>query len=60
MGQLKELKDTEAKWLKDCPSQTLQRALKNLEQAYSNFFQGGGFPTSNPNVAGSPSSFPKA
>jgi putative transposase len=44
MGQLKELKDTEAKWLKDCPSQTLQRALKNLEQAFSNFFRGEGFP----------------
>lgn len=42
--QLKELKDTEAKWLHDSPSQTLQMALRNLDNAYTNFFRGKGFP----------------
>jgi putative transposase len=44
ISQLKELKDNEAQWLKDCPSQTLQMALRNLDNAYTNFFRGGGFP----------------
>jgi putative transposase len=44
LNQLKEFKDTEAHWLKDCPSQTLQMALRNLESAYTNFFRGEGFP----------------
>lgn len=43
-NQLKELKDTEAQWLQDCPSQTLQMALRNLDNAYTQFFKGGGFP----------------
>jgi putative transposase len=43
-NQMKELKDTEAEWLKECPSQTLQMALRNLDNAYSAFFRGGGFP----------------
>jgi len=42
--QMKELKDTEAKWLSDCPSQALQMSLRNLDNAYTNFFKGGGFP----------------
>ena len=42
--QLKELKDTEATWLKECPSQTLQMSLRNLDTAYSSLFRGGGFP----------------
>lgn len=43
-NQMKELKDTEATWLADCPSQTLQMALRNLDNAYTKFFKGGGFP----------------
>lgn len=43
-NQMKELKDTEAKWLHECPSQTLQMSLRNLDNAYTNFFRGGGFP----------------
>jgi putative transposase len=42
--QMKELKDTEATWLAECPSQTLQMALRNLDNAYTNFFRGAGFP----------------
>ena len=30
---------TETQWLKDSPSQPLQQSLKDLEQAYKNFFQ---------------------
>lgn len=43
-NQLKELKDTEATWLQACPSQTLQMCLRNLDNAYTSFFSGGGFP----------------
>lgn len=43
--QLKQLKDSgEADWLKDCVAQSLQMALANLDNAYTNFFRGGGFP----------------
>lgn len=42
--QVKELKDTECPWLKDAPSQALQMALRNLDNAYTNFFKGKGFP----------------
>jgi putative transposase len=42
--QMKELKDTEAEWLQECPSQTLQMALRNLDNAYTKFFKGGGLP----------------
>ncbi|TPE46388.1 RNA-guided endonuclease TnpB family protein [Pontibacter mangrovi] len=44
VNQLKELKDTDASWLTECPSQTLQMSLRNLDKAYSSFFKGGGFP----------------
>lgn len=44
MNQMKELKDNEAFWLKECPSQTLQMSLRNLDNAYTNFFRGSGFP----------------
>ncbi|WP_420703981.1 hypothetical protein [Escherichia albertii] len=30
---------TETQWLKDAPSQPLQRSLKDLERANKNFFQ---------------------
>ncbi len=43
-AQLRELKNTEAVFLKECPSQTLQIALKNLDVAYKMFFKGNGFP----------------
>jgi len=42
--QLKELKDSDAKWLKDCPAQMLQTSLHNLDNSFSNFFKGAGFP----------------
>ena len=43
-NQMKVLKDTEAPWLSDCPSQTLQMSLRNLDNAYTKFFKGGDFP----------------
>jgi len=43
-NQIKELKDTECPWLKESPSQALQMSLRNLDNAYTNFFRGGGFP----------------
>ena len=43
-NQMKELKDTEAPFLKDCPSQALQASLRHLDIAYTNFFRGNGFP----------------
>jgi len=42
--QIKELKGTEAEWLKESPSQALQMSLRNLDNAYTNFFRGKGFP----------------
>ena len=43
-NQMKQLKDTEATWLSECPSQALQMSLRNLDNAYTKFFKGGGFP----------------
>lgn len=43
-NQMKELKDTEAIWLAECPSQTLQMSLRNLDNAFTKFFKGAGFP----------------
>jgi len=42
--QIKELKDTECSWLKESPSQALQMSVRNLDNAYTNFFRGFGFP----------------
>jgi putative transposase len=43
--QLKQLKDSgECDWLKACVAQSLQGTLANLDNAYTNFFRGGGFP----------------
>jgi putative transposase len=42
--QMKELKDTDATWLQECPSQTLQMSLRNLDNAYTCFFRGEGPP----------------
>lgn len=41
--QIKELKE-ECEWLKESPSQALQTSLRNLDNAYINFFRGKGFP----------------
>jgi putative transposase len=43
-NQIKELKDTECPWLKESPSQALQMSVRNLDNAYTNFFRGFGFP----------------
>lgn len=43
--QLTDLKHSECLWLKDCPAQSLESTIANLEDAYSNFFKRGtGFP----------------
>jgi len=42
--QLTELKNTEALWLKECPGQSLESAITNLDFAYKKFFSGAGFP----------------
>lgn len=43
-NQLTQLKKNEATWLKNCPSQSLQDTLANLDNAYTKFFKGAGFP----------------
>lgn len=42
--QLTELKHTECQWLKDCPAQSLESSIANLDKAYKSFFAGNGFP----------------
>src|SRR5574343_116003 len=42
--QITELKKTDAPWLKESPAQALQFAIRNLDNAYTNFFKGAGFP----------------
>ena len=42
--QIKELKDNECPWLKESPAQSLQMSIRNLDNAYTNFFRGKGFP----------------
>jgi len=42
--QLKKLKNNKYSWLKQAPSQALQMAFRNLDNAYTNFFKGNGFP----------------
>src|SRR5258708_194293 len=42
--QVKILKDTDCSWLSESPSQALQMSLRNLDNAYTNFFKGKGFP----------------
>ena len=41
--QVTELKE-DIVWLKESPSQALQASLKNLDNAYTSFFRGNGFP----------------
>lgn len=43
INQIPELKK-EFIWLSESPSQALQMALRNLDNAYTNFFKGNGFP----------------
>ncbi len=42
--QITELKKTECPWLKESPSQALKMSINNLDNAYTNFFRGFGFP----------------
>lgn len=42
MRQLTELKETEAVWLSECPRQSLESSLTNLENAYTAFFKNRG------------------
>lgn len=42
--QLTHLKRNEAPWLSECSRQSLESALTNLDNAYTKFFKGGGFP----------------
>lgn len=44
INQTKELKKTTCHWLSESPSQALQMSLRNLDNAYTNFFRGKGFP----------------
>lgn len=44
INQIVELKNTDADWLSDVPAQMLQMSLRNLDNAYTTFFRGGGFP----------------
>ena len=39
INQLPDLKE-EYEWIKDCPAQSLQQSLSNLDTAYNNFFKG--------------------
>jgi len=42
--QITELKKEECTWFKNTPSQALQMAMRNLDNAYHSFFRGTGFP----------------
>jgi len=42
--QITQLKKNECDWLKESPSQALQMSMSNLDNAYTNFFRGAGFP----------------
>lgn len=42
--QMVELKNNEASWLNECVAQSLQMSLRNLDNAYTSFFKGKGFP----------------
>lgn len=44
MRQLTDLKATDAPWLAECPRQSLESSITHLENAYTKFFKGGGFP----------------
>jgi len=42
--KIKILKDTDCPWLSTSPAQSLQMSIRNLDNAYTNFFRGKGFP----------------
>lgn len=44
MKQLTELKHTDCQWLNECSVPALQQSLRVLDNAYTRFFKGGGFP----------------
>lgn len=44
MKQTTELR-AETPWLEDCPAQSLESAINNLDSAYKKFFKGAGFPS---------------
>ena len=44
MKQVIELRKTEATWLEEVPAQMLQISIRNLDNAYTKFFKGAGFP----------------
>ena len=44
INQIVELKNTTCYWLKESPSQALQASLRSLDNAYTKFFKGAGFP----------------
>ena len=59
-NQTKELKDSgQADWLKECPAQSLQMALRNLDNAYTQFFKGGGFPNFKKRTSAQSIQFPQ-
>lgn len=41
--QIVELKE-DYKWIAECPAQAIQMSLRNLDNAYTSFFRGEGFP----------------
>jgi putative transposase len=43
--QITELKNNECPWLKESPAQALQASIRNLDNAYTNFFRGFGLIT---------------
>lgn len=57
--QLTELKQTECLWLNDAPSQMLQFSIRKLDNAYTNFFKGSGFPRFKNKWAKQSISFPR-
>jgi len=44
INQIVELKKESCIWLNESPSQALQMSLRNLDNAYTKFFKGAGFP----------------
>jgi putative transposase len=42
--EITQLKKEKHEWLKESPSQALQMTIRNLDNAYTNFFKGSGFP----------------
>lgn len=43
IDQIVDLKK-DYKWIAECPAQAIQMSIRNLDNAYTKFFKGGGFP----------------